>query len=641
MLRKKMFRDIKTNKSQFIAIFLMVFLGVFAYSGIRSYMDGMSQSADRFYKESNLQDLDLYGENFSEDDIKNIELISNVKGAEKKLSLVATVEGNEDKSLQLNFIESNNISKFYVFEGDDFSHEKSGIWIDNFYAQNNNLKLGDIVKLKYDGTLLEEKVLGLINVPDHVYVMKDESAIFPDHENFGYAYLSSNELIKNNLPQIFNYVMVDVDSENNKEQVKSDIENKIASARVVTDIKDSVSYEGYQGEIEEGETYVGVFSGLFLFIAVLSVITTMTRVVKKQRLQIGTLKALGFKNSAITRHYVGYGFWISLISTIAGLITGPLLLGTFFLKMEMAYFEVPNAKAGLEWSSILVSVLVIVIISFITYLACKSELKDSPADTLREKIPNVKQSKLATAGIFKKMGFSTKWNLRDIMRNKIRTAMGIVGIIGCSGILVCSFGMLDSMNYYLDWQFDRLYNFKYKLSLKYDIDEEQYNKIIEQYGDSSSQTLMVEVDLDGQKKANNIFVDDSKDLVKFTDKGFKFISLKDNGVFITRKMADTEKLKIGDKIKWHIYGDDTYHETEIVGIDRDPQNQNIKMTRKYLEDELNMEYKADSVYTNLDLSGIEEIDGVEVIQDKEALKTRNDGNVKYNENYYCVIDIYS
>ena len=621
MLRRKMFRDIRFNKSQFIAIFLMVFLGVFAYSGIRSYMDGMQQSGDRFYEKCNLQDLEVLGENFSSGDIEKIKNVENVVDAERKLTLVASVDGIEDKSLQLNFMESNKISKFFVFEGEDFSKDKSGIWIDKFYAENNKLKIGDSIKLNYIGLKLEEEILGFINTPDHVYVMKDESAIFPDHKNFGYAYLSANELSKNNLPEVFNYVMVDVKDAQDKQQVKSDIENTVKAAVAVTDIEDSVSYQGYQGEIEEGETYVGVFSGLFLFIAVLSVITTMTRVVKKQRPQIGTLKALGFTNRQITRHYVGYGFWISLVSTVIGFILGPLLLGNFFLNMEMEYFEVPNAHAGIEPTSIIVSILVVLAISLVTYLACRSELKESPADTLRDKVPVIKGNKFTTHGIFKKMSFSNKWNIRDIARNKMRTIMGIAGIVGCSAILVCAFGMLDTMNNYLDWQFERLYDFKYKLTLKSDYTENQYNEIIKKYGDSTSQTLMIEIDNDGKKEANNIFVDSSNNLVKFTDENYEFIDLKDNGIFITQKLAEIQDLKIGDKIKWHIMGDEKYYESEIVGIDRDPQNQNIKMTKRYLENELKLTYRPDSVYTNEDLSDVKLIEGVELIQDKDALKT--------------------
>ena len=429
MLKKKMIRDIKLNKSQFIAIFLMVFLGVFAYCGIRSYMGGMQESADKFYTECNLEDLTVIGENFTQDDLNKIKSIQNVQDAERKLTIRATVDSHEEKTMELSFIESNNISKFYIIDGEEFSKDKTGIWLDNFYAQENNLKVGDTISLKYDGTKITEKIAGLINVPDHVYDVKDEASLFPDHSDFGFAYVSINEFPKDYIKKsvmkkmninneeifdsvaknfdykdylTFNYVMVDVNEENNKDQVKSDIENEIKSAIAVTDIKDSTSYATYQGEIEEGETYVGVFAGLFLFIAILSVITTMTRVVKKQRVQIGTLKALGFKNSKITAHYVGYGFWISTLAGIVGFIAGPLLIGTMFIKMEMEYFEVPNGKAIVEDSSVIIVFISILIISLVTYLTCRSELKESPAETLREKIPAVKTSKLTSKEYSKK-----------------------------------------------------------------------------------------------------------------------------------------------------------------------------------------------------------------------------------------------
>jgi len=224
----------------------------------------------------------------------------------------------------------------------------------------------------------------------------------------------------------------------------------------VYDIKDETSYSTYQGEIEEGETYVGVFTGLFLFIAILSVITTMTRVVKKQRIQIGTLKALGFKKTKITNHYVGYGFWIATFVAIVGLVVGPLFIGNLFIGMEMSYFQVPNGKA------------VVLIVSLVTYITCRSELKESPAETLRTEMPNIKKNNLniTTKGIFKKMGFSSKWNIRDIIRNKMRNLMGIAGMTGCCMLLVCAFGMLDTMKNFIDIQFEKLYNFDYKFNFK-------------------------------------------------------------------------------------------------------------------------------------------------------------------------------
>lgn len=647
-LNKKLYRDIRKNLSQFITIFLMVFMGVMVYAGIRSYMDGMIKTADIFYKENNLQDLVAVGKNFTDDDLEEIKMIEHVENAERKLTLFGTMESDEDRTLQLNFIESNEISKFYVVNGKEFNRETKGVWLDEYYANNNKLKVGDIIKIKYDKEILEEEIVGLINIPDHVYDIKDESAIFPNHIDYGFAYLSINEfpesLVKTAVMEkmnitdetifdkmvtdfnykdylIYNYVMVDVDKEENKNEVKNEIENKVENVIAVTDIKDSISYSSYQGEIEEGETYVGVFSGLFLFIAMLSVITTMRRVVKKQRIQIGTLKALGFKKRKIVAHYVGYGFWISLIAAILGLIVGPLFIGNVFIGMEMEYFQIPNGSASVATSSFIVTVLVVIAVSFVTYITCRGELKENPAETLRTKMPNVKQKSIniTTKGIFKKMKFSSKWNIRDILRNKMRTAMGIAGITGCCMLLVCAFGMLDSMNNFIDMQFERLYNFDYKLTLKEDYSQEQLKKLTDDYGDRTSQTLAIEIKNGDTKEANNIFVDDSKDYVRFLNHDEQYIKLSDNGVFITEKLASLKGYKVGDKIMWHIYGSDTYYESEIVGLDRDPQNQNVKMTKKYLES-LGLEYKPDTIYTNNNLSKTKDIDGVELIQDINALK---------------------
>ena len=434
-LNIKMLRDIKKNLSQFITIFLMVAIGIMAYSGIESYMNGMKETADKFYSENNLQDLNVMGANFSKEDLENIKALENVKDAERKLSITGTT--NNDKTLLLNFIESNNISKFYIMEGEEFDYSKSGVWLDNFYAQENNIKVGDTILVKFEGIELNEKVLATINVPDHLYDVRDSSELYPDRKEFGFAYLSSNEIT---FEPIFNSIMVDVGDTSKTNDVKAEIEDKIESAKAIINIEDTASYVTYQGEIDEGKTYVGVFSGLFLFIAMLSVITTMTRVVKNQRIQIGTLKALGFSNKKIIFHYIGYGFWISILASIIGLILGYFVIGNVFIGLEMAFFEIPNGHPVINSQCYIVSILVILGVSLITYITGRKILKENPAETLRNKIPNVKAQSLniTTKGIFKKLGFSSKWNLRDIIRNKMRTFMGVAGVVGCCMLIVCA-----------------------------------------------------------------------------------------------------------------------------------------------------------------------------------------------------------
>lgn len=648
MLKKKMFRDIKQNLSQFITIFLMVLIGVMVYVGIEAYMDGMTSAADNFYKNNNIQDLNVMG-NLSDKDLDKIKSLDNVKDAEKKLVVNAIDKDDKDKTYLLSFIDSNNISKFHIMEGEKFDVNKKGAWVDNFYAEKNNLKVGDTIKIKYDTFSLEEKILGLINVPDHIYDVKDESELVPNRENFGFVYLSVNEIPESYIKDLvmkemkitdekifdkyvtnfnykeyipYNYIMVDVNKKKNVTSVKEDIEDKVSNAKAIVKIEDTLSYQRYQGEIDEGASYVGIFSGLFLFIAMLSVITTMTRVVKKQKLQIGTMKALGIKNSKIVMHYIGYGFFVSLAAAIVGIILGKYFIGTFFLNMEMDYFEVPNGVPVVKPLSYLVALLVVTVVSFITYLTCRKELFKKPAEALRNEVPNVKVSSLnlSTKGIFKKLNFSSKWNYRDILRNKFRTVTAVVGIVGCCMLIVCAFGMLNSMNHFIKLQFEDLYNFNYKLSLKENINDDELKVLTDKYGDNTSETLTIETKIGKEREANTIFVTNAGNLVRFQNENGEFIKVnKNNGVYVTRKLADQKNLKVGDTIKWHIYGVNKYYESKIVGLTKDPQVQNLTMTKEYLES-LDIDYKPDSLYTNTDLKGIKDIKNVSLVQDINELK---------------------
>lgn len=654
MLIKKMLRDILKNKSQFITILLMVMIGVMVYSGIEAYMDGMTYTADTFYSENNLQDINVLGQNFTKKDLDDVKKISNVSNAERKLELTMTDNDGEDKSYLVSIIESNDISKFYVKEGDKFDKNKSGVWLDYFYAKENNIKIGDKISFKYDGYVFKEKVLGIIYVPDHVYDVKDASQLMPNHKTYGFVYMSVNEtkdFIKyqakekirketnsevsdelfnklnpnfNYLDYIpFNYIMVDVNNKDNNNQVKDDIEKNISNAIATVSIEDTSSYAMYQGEIDEGKAYVGIFSGLFLFIALLSVITTMTRVVKNQKLQIGTLKALGFSKLKITMHYVSYGFWVSLVGAALGIILGKYFLGSVFLNLEMSFFEVPNGKVFINPKTYLVALLVIIVISIITFMTSYKELKKKPADSLKNELPKIKNGSLnlTTKGIFKKLNFASKWNLRDIFRNKFRTITGIIGIVGCCTLTVCALGMLNSMNYFIKLQFDDLYNFDYKLSLKENISEANLKSITNKYGNNTSETLAIEIkDQNDNRESNTIFVDDSNGYIRFIDDKYNFTKLdSSDGIYVTYKFADKYDIKIGDKVKWHVYGNKKYYESKVVGFYKDPQVQGLTATKEYIES-FGITYKPDCLYTDKDLSKIKNLKDVEVIQNINELK---------------------
>ena len=655
MLKKKMIRDVLKNKSQFITILLMVMVGVMVYAGIEAYMDGMTDTANRFYTKNNLPDVNVIGTSFTKDDLNDIKIIDNVVDAERKLTLTMNDAKDNDKSYLVNVIEENNISKFYVKDGTSFDKKKNGVWLDYFYAKENNIKVGDEISFKYEKYVFNEKVNGLIYVPDHVYDVKDESQIMPNHKTYGFLYMSSNELegfikdeaknklnsklgknlsdeefnklnptfnFEDNIP--YNYVMVDVKTKKDVNKVKDEIEKRVENAKATISIEKTSSYAMYQGEIDEGAAYVGIFSGLFLFIAMLSVITTMTRIIKNQKLEIGTLKALGFSKYKITRHYVGYGFWVALLGALLGILLGRYFLGSVFLNIEMSFFEMPEGRVFIKPLTYVASLLVVIVTSIITFLTCYKELRKKPADSLRNELPSVNERSLniTTKGIFKNMSFSSKWNLRDIIRNKFRTITGVIGIVGCCTLIVCALGMLNSMNNFIKIQFDDLYNFDYKLNLKENVKQSRIDELTNKYGNNTSMTLNIEIkDDNDDREANTLFVDDSNGYVRFANKDYKFKTLdRNDGVYVTYKFSDKYNLKIGDKISWHSYGSKTYYKSKIVGYIRDPEVQGVTATRSYIES-MGINYKPDSIYTNKDLKKVKQINGVNVVQGIDELKT--------------------
>ena len=640
-LSKKRLRDIKQNKMQFFNIFIMVFLGVFVFAGIHAYMDGMEESADKYYKDNNFQDIWLSGENFSNDDLEKVKNTENVKDAERILTIKTELENKNDVTLDTNFIESNNISKMYVVDGEEFSKDKKGVWFDSYLAKNLDLKVGDEITFTYQNMKMTEKILGLVNTPDHVYFVKDDTEIFPTHKNYGFIYLSINELPQG-MPEIFNQIIVDVDNTDKTQETKADLENNIKSAVAVTDRESSISYKGYNSEIEEGTTYSGVFTFLFLFIAVLSVTTTMNRFVKKQRTQIGTLKALGFKNKKIINHYVGYGFIISLAASVVGLLAGKFALGGFFLNMEMSYFEVPVYNTVLIPVVYILAIAVVALITLVTYLSCRSILKESAVEALRLEIPKVKNTKfdLTTKGIFKKASISTRWNLRDVGRNKGRSLMAIVGITGCTMLMLCAFGMMDTMKSYLSWEFDKISNFEYKLSLSNNYIDEQFTNITEKYGNQTSKSYGIEIKNGDKKETNTLTVNDAPDKLKYTNHNKEYIDLQDDGIYITEKLSEKYDLKVGDKITWHIFGDKNWYTCKIVGLNRDPQNQQLNMTRKYYET-LGLTYRADTVYTDENLSNAKTIDGVDTIQSIATLKQGMESMLETTETMVVLLIVVS
>ena len=600
MLNRKLLRDIGRHKTQFISIFLMAFLAIFIYTGVGGEWRGLQYTADDYYSRTNLADVFIMGEGFTDEQAQAVADIGNVTAIERRTILKvtgkSTSNGAFEKSpaLSLHFVEKNEISKTYLVIGSELDiNDETGIWLDKRFCDANSLAVGDTITLNIAGMETEKEIKGIIYSSEYVFA-GDEGGFTPNFKEIGYAYLSYKAFP---MPEHFVYSTILLKADN-----LAELEDKVDAAlggkyAVYLEQKNHPSVAMFQNEILQHKMMGDIFPVVFLLVALLAMMTTMTRIVSSQRVQIGTLKAMGFKKGVILRHYVSYGFWLALAGSVLGFVIGPITLPKLFYPSMSSFYTIPEWKPSYHVSFVIITLLTVILCAAVTWLACSKQLKDTPAQTLRARTPKApKHSFIENTILWRKSGFNTQWNLRDAARNKTRSGMAIIGVLGCTALLVCAFGMNDSMEILKKWQYEDINQFESKINLEETATDEQIISIINAVNGEAIMENSIELRAGDIKRNGSVLVTDNVTLIKPTDADKKPVSLPKDGVSITMRMADVLGVSVGDTIEWHIYGSEKWVESKIAALYRDPTAQGLTMPREVFED-LGYTFKATSIVT--------------------------------------------
>lgn len=580
MLIKKMLRDVGNNRIQFLAIFIMAVLGTLIYAGLNCEWFTMEKQADAFYKKTNMSDFWVYGKTLDEKDLDSIKGINGVKTVEGRFKINANNKTiNNNSELQLNFVTTGEISKVVTKKGEEFSHDKKGIWIDYEYAIANNIKIGEDIDLSFMGIDLSEEVCGFIISPEYIYNVKDDSEMIPNHEKFGYAFLSY-DILKEKGITTYNTILV----KNNTKDWKS-IEGELNKYYIT--IFNSVNFPSIftlNNEISQHRSLGNIFPVIFLAIAILSILTTMTRLTKNQRIQIGTLMSLGFKKRKILRHYISYGFLISLFGGILGMIIGQLFIPNILFKIQKPVYTLPDWTIKVPYFNFIMLIVIVFSCTVTNYLACRKELKDVPAETLRMAPPKAgNHNVFENTALWKKMSFNFQWNIRDIWRNKVRTLMAILGCMGCMALLLCAFGMNDTIDHVGTWMYKDLYKFQNKVAFKIDADINDIERLRSELNGQLIQEENIELQYNHSKKNGLLTVDTGSGLIQYEDTDGNSINLPENGVAISNKMASLLGVDNGDTIRWRIIGEELWFEAKVASVYQMPIGQGICVSKTAYE----------------------------------------------------------
>lgn len=580
-----MLRDFKDHKAQFLSIFLMALIGVFAFTGISGEAVGLVDVSSSYYENTNLADGWIYGEEISDDVFSEIKSMDEIKDAQREMVVDTVANYSSDPEITLHIVEGNqNISKFYLFKGKDFDpNDEEGIWIDKRFADGRNLDIGDKITLRFDGKEVSKTVRGIMYSPEYVYYIQ-EGSLLPDFSQVGFAYMPSKGA---DFDIEYNTIALDGYDELDEKDFKSALEEKLGQKAYVqyVDRDNNVGIKTLQDEISQHQMFSGIFPAIFVLVSLLTLVTTMSRVISAQRMQIGTLKAMGYSNNSIILHYLSYGFVLSLTGSVLGLVIGPLTIPYLFYPTMSSTYSLPRWGPSWDISFFAVAGLMVVSSVLISYISVKGISDENPAETIRPKAPKLVSSGLIErTKIWKRFSFNERWNYRDAKRNKTRAIMSVFGVFACALLVMSAFGMVDSINDVEDWQYNQIYNFNSKLILEENITDSQLDHILDETGGEGIREEAIELKYKGIKKTGTLTVMNDSEYYKVTDANRNYIHLDPDGIAISDKMAEVLGLKVGDKVRWHVAGNPKWIDSEITETYSIPFGQGLIMSPEVFDE---------------------------------------------------------
>lgn len=382
---------------------------------------------------------------------------------------------------------------------------------------------------------------------------------------------------------------------------------------------DNPGYTSFAEDATRIDGIASVFPLFFFIVAALVCLTTMTRMVEEERTQIGTFKALGYENKTIAAKYFFYAFLAAITGSILGVVVGLLILPKTIFHSYDAMYKLPIFAIKISIPVIIIAIVCALLCTCtVAYIVAYRELKLNPATLMRPKAP--KQGKRILLEkipfIWNKMNFSSKVTTRNLFRYKARFIMTVLGVAGCTALILAAYGLKDSISVVVPKQYGEIFNYDTMMNLKYEgtLNEKKSLKDAINIDKRIKSSMMIKQTLMNGSKANEdkevqvrLFVPESldkfKDYVHLLDKDTEGnIKLTDDTVVITEKLAKLLNLSVGDTIT---VGDDagTAVDLKISSIAENYVYNYVYISEKMYEEKFGEELKVNTVLLKLTEDG--------------------------------------
>lgn len=604
MLFRKMLRDYKANFGAFFSVFLLAALAMALFCTFEGHVLSQKVARENYHKECNLSDVWMYGEGFSDDELDTVRNLDFVKDAQLRMSVTGSAPDCDGAQVDIYLERENLVDTPYYISGEPFDPtDTNGIWLANAFARLRNIKVGDDFTIEYNGITFTREVKGLVESAEYEFREADGDAdVYL--ENIAIVYMSYDafpirdyinhmvdKISDEKLAKIMPYtqmIIVTTDGGGlaHEEALAESIDHDYSA---IVDRKSIPGLARLDSELEQHQSFSYLFVIIFVGIAILVIATSMGRMVEQQRTQIGTMNALGLKRHKIMLHYISFSLVVSVVGVVLGLLVGTLWGSPAVIGMFANWYIVPGLHSVFHPMYLIIAAGIVAVCVLASYISCRKLLRIKPAEALRPAAPKKgRKCIFERLPFWKKLSFTSQYNLRDISRAKLRSFMCVIGTAVGMLLMIYAVGCNELLGSMIEINFNRVTVGEYQIKFSEDAKTETVDDMAEELDGEVVMMNQVEVAKEknapsDKKKKETVTVLEGKNLYNILDLNNQVKKLTPGTIGISRKLAADLDVKEGDTIYWHLYTKNTWYEAKVGTIYRSLESQGIAYLREDYE----------------------------------------------------------
>ncbi len=561
-LDKRLFRMIKHSKGQFISVTVIVIIALSIFICFSTATVNIKNSVDDFYNETNFSHIQAEFSKISENGIKEIKSVKGVKGALGRISIDVPLEtGNKEEKVLIRLISMKSskasINSIYIPEEVEADLKGDNLILLKQFALDRKIEKGQTITPYINGRLHNMKVSGLAYSPEYVYLMENEQSLMPASGKFGVAFVSE-EFARGIYGEkgYYNEVQITLKDESEIDDVLEALEKTFAKYGVKKVIKreNQISNRVLAEKLEGFEKISAALPLLFLAVAGLIIAILLSRIVSNDRMTIGVLKALGYGNTKVIFHYIKYSLMIGVAGAFLGIILG-LLLSKVLTEVFILYFNIPLISIKIQYAYILYSIILTSLFCIVSgVIGGRKSLRITPADAMLPEPPRAgKHIFLERAGfIWRRLSFSWKVVIKNILRNKRRFALLVLGLALSFSINTVPEYMLEAVTAMFTIQYRDFQKMDYIIDFKKPMSQAVVSEIKHLANiDAIEPRFEYPFELKNGLKEKTVSIvgaPSDTSFLEFRNMKDEAVGLQDKGIIITEALSTILNIGKGDRV---------------------------------------------------------------------------------------------